>query len=159
MSEGHDASVDSAGTPRNHHLYAVFDAEDRGRKTAGDLEASGLQVQVLHGTDDAHQLRAADAPGHSGGPTARLSRLVKRLGGETAAAERFAVHLELGRTVLAIETESRKTEELVDRLTKDGAYDVIYFTMLGIEYLSPTENAAHNIPAEGEVSADELRGD
>ncbi len=163
QGHGHKDHIDDAGTPRAHTLYAVFDTQDGAREAERALKDTHKQnesgTHVLRGEKEAQRLRQENQTGRGGNLLTKLERAVKRLGGETRLAERYAAHLELGRTVLVVDVDHEDIDGLVDSLTSHGAYDVVYFSGGSIEHLSPAENAARGIPTEDMASSEELKGE
>jgi SAM-dependent methyltransferase len=153
----HDATSDqqattAGNTPHYNHLYAVFDATHEAEQACSALVAAGFAPRRLqpHASADAFK-----DPGSSSSPAARLERWVKRLGGETHDAERYADHLEHGRAVLAVAAPDRAAAlRIADVITRHGGYDVTYYAPLAKEYMSPEANAAHGLPTFATTTAD-----
>ena len=135
-----EPAIDIAGTPQHDHVYAVCDHEGQARQAMQALTTQGIQVHHLS-ADAAHLLLE---PTH---PLGKAERLVKKIGGETHEAERYARHLEEGRIVLAVRVEHKEAADAATQTLKQhGAYDVTYFRGWAIQYMSPLENTQHGIP-------------
>jgi hypothetical protein len=81
---------------------------------------------------------------------------LKTIGGEKHEAERYARHIEEGRTVVALAVPSRDEAWSVTRtLVERGGYDVTYFSGWTIEHLSPQENIDHGLPTHTTTNVNE----
>jgi hypothetical protein len=136
-----EPAINKAGTPQHDHVYAVFDHMEQAHHAIQALSTQGIQAHHLNGGDAAHLLREAVDP------LGKAERLVKRIGGETHEAERYAWHLEQGRIVLAVRVEHKEAADAATQTLKQhGAYDVTYFRGWAIQYMSPLENTQHGLP-------------
>ncbi|HVC82313.1 MAG TPA: hypothetical protein VNL35_17635 [Chloroflexota bacterium] len=145
-------SIDAAGVPRLHHLYAVFDEDDACRRAMDALHALGLESEQLRGTD----APLLEHPALGAGILSRLERVIKGVGGERHLAAIYAHHLREGRTMLAVRLpHSATAAEVAHVITANGGYEVAYFRDWSIEYLSPRENVAHGLPTHSGTNTDE----
>lgn len=145
--------VDTGGTPRTGSLYAVFDNPDQAYQAEQALAALGMQVRVLAEDTEASVFAQ---PEKSSGLVGKLARSVKVMGGEKHEAERYARHIEEGRTVVTLQAGDREAARGMARTLLDhGAYDVTYFSNWTIEYLSPQENIDRGLPTHSTTNVDE----
>lgn len=88
-----------------------------------------------------------------------ITRLVKgAFGGERQEAERYAIHLEHGRVVLAVPSHRREDAERLTRvLVQHGGFDITYFGGVTIEEMSPIADARHGVPAHDAGTAADAR--
>ena len=142
--EAEDKVIDKAGMPRQDHVYAVFAGEDSAGDAERALAARGVALTLLRGRGSAQALQqTADGSGL----LATAERFLKRIGGETHEAERYAEHLEQGRVVAAAPVRDRDAAgEVTAVLLAHGAYDITHFSAVGIEHTSWQEDAAHGKP-------------
>lgn len=148
--------IDPSGMPEERFLYAVFDRSEDARQAQQALAALGApNTWVLQGSEAASRLRQEHGEGGLG---ARIMRTVKDVGGEDLEAERYAIHLDHGRTILAVPcADNAAAERLMPALLQHGAYDVTYFGAWTMQRMSPGENAEHGLPTyEASTGADEL---
>ena len=136
--------IDRSGTPKHDSLFAVFDDAQQAERGQRALTDAGFHPQRLHPRASAPALQG-DATQDS--PWNHLTRLVKTIsGGEAHEAERYADHLQQGRTVLAMTVADREAALRACRLIADNdGYDVTYYRALAIEYMRPEANERHGI--------------
>src|SRR5450759_957183 len=155
----HDAEgtvINKAGMARQDHVYAVFASEDGAARATHAVAAQGIELTLLRGQESAQALQetAADSS-----PLATVERFLKRVGGETHEAERYAEHLEKGRVVAAAPVPDRASAGAVTEvLLAHGAYDITHFSAWAIEHTSWQEDAALGMPTFT-TSNTESRGD
>lgn len=144
--------IDSAGTPRANSLFAIFPDSAAFERAQPELAALGLQPQQLQ----QHDAAALDSPDAKAGIAGTVGRFVKgMLGGETNMAKQYVQHLQEGRVVLACPVDSQEVAAKATQIiTKYGGYEVTYFRTLGIQYMSPAENADHGIPTHSGANTD-----
>jgi hypothetical protein len=143
--------IDSAGTPHVNSLFAVLPDSDAFRRVEPELTALGLQPELLRKADAS----ALDRPATGGGVLGTISRFLKGIGGETNMAKNYVQHLQAGRVVLACFVADQDTAEKATRsITNHGGYEVAYFRTLGIQYMSPTENAEQGIATHSGTNTD-----
>lgn len=148
--------IDPAGMPEERFLYAVFDRSEDAQVAKMAISALGApQAWLLQGPEAAGRLRQEHGDGGLG---AKIMRAVKDVGGEDLEAERYAIHLDHGRAILAVRcADSAAAEKLTPALLQHGAYDVTYFGAWTMQRLSPGENVEHGLPTyEASTGADEL---
>jgi len=146
-----DTPIDSAGTPQINSLFAVFPDSDTYLRAEPELTTLGLRPEQLR-RDDAPAL---DRPDADAGLLGTIGRWVKGLGGETNMAKNYVQHLREDRVVLACHVDDLETAEKATRIiTSHGGYEVTYFRPLGIQYMSPTENAEKGIPTHSLTNTD-----
>ncbi len=137
--------IDQAGTPRPQTLYAVFDGEQEAAQGEQALAALGVTAQRLQGAGAAEALKSPHEEAH--GLTGAVTRMFKSVGGESLEGERYAMHADQGRVVLAMPCPDQPTaERLTKALVHHGAWDITYFGGWTIQHMSPGENAAHGMP-------------
>ncbi len=147
----HMASIDGAGTPRRHHVFAVVDDAAACRRAEGGLRRIGLQPEVLLPCE----APALEHPARRAGLYGRLARFCKRLGGESHLATIYARHLRHEHIVLAVPIPALLDAQAAARvITACGGYEVTFFRGWWIEYLSPTENLAHDVPTHSTTISD-----
>jgi hypothetical protein len=136
--------IDSAGTPKDDSVFAVFDAEQQALRAERALTDAGFHPQRLHPRSSTPALQGAAAQDSLWD---RLTRLLKTIGGgEGHEAERYADHLRQGRFVLAVHVPDKGAALVACRLiTGNDGYDVTYYRPLAIEYMSPEANARHGV--------------
>lgn len=142
--EAEDKVINKAGTPRQDHVYAVFADEDAAGRAERALAAQGGELTLLrgHGSAQALQGTAGDSS-----LLATAARFLKRIGGETHEAERYAEHMEQGRVVAAAPVRDRDAAgEVTAVLLAHGAYDITHFSALAIEHTSWEKDAARGKP-------------
>lgn len=145
-------SIDRAGTPKLHHICAVFDHGDAYRRAEHELLAMGIEPEQLLRSD----APALEQPEEASGVIGRMERFLKGMGGERHMAQIYAHHLREGRVVLAAPVSNHETAREVARvITDQGGYEVTYFGTWSVRYLSPKENLDHGIPSHSETNADE----
>lgn len=136
-------AVDRAGTPAEKHLYVVLDGEQRAAEAEGAMASEG--VAAVRMADERH--RQALSEPVEGGVLGTVGRLLKRIGGESNEAERYAGYLDQGKIVLAVPAADRETAvRLSDLLAGHDAYDMTYFSGWSIEYFHPEANERRGIP-------------
>jgi hypothetical protein len=142
--EAENKVINTAGTPRQDHVYAVFASEDAVEGAARVLAAQGVELTLLRGQESAQALRVTATDSTL---LATAVRFLKRLGGETHEAERYAEHLEKGRVVAAVPVRDRDAAGAVTAvLLAHGAYDITHFGAWAIEHTSWEEDAARGKP-------------
>jgi len=142
--EAEDNVIDKAGTPRQDHVYAVFASEDAAGRAERALAARGLELTRLRGQGSARALK--EIAGESN-LLATAERLLKRIGGETHEAERYAEHMAKGRVVAAAPVHGRDAAGgVTEVLLAHGAYDITHFSAWAIEHTSWEEDAARGKP-------------
>jgi hypothetical protein len=145
-------SIDTAGTPKVHHVFAVFDDGDSYRGAEQALIAMDLEPEQLLRSDAS----ALEQPAGDAGVLGRMGRFLKAIGGERHVAQIYAHHLREGRVVAAAPVSSHELAREVARLlTRQGGYEVTYFGNWSVRYLSPQENLDHGVPSHRETNADE----
>lgn len=138
--------IDEFGTPREDHLYAVFDTDEQAEAAMHDLTGLGVQGHRLRGPDAARALRAPADADEGGGLLAMIRRVLRGVSVEAAEADRYADHLDRGRVVLALPAEERSLALVLARaMTRHGGYDLTFFDNWTYEHLSPAENARHGL--------------
>jgi hypothetical protein len=145
MTQGaEDKVITKAGTPRQDHVYAVFASEDAAGRAARALATRGMDLALLRGQGSAQALKQTAAESTL---LATAERFLKRIGGETHEAERYAEHLEKGSVVVAAPVQDRGAAWAVTEvLLAHGAYDITYFSALAIEHTSWEDDAARGRP-------------
>lgn len=147
--------ADAAGTPQEQYLYAVFNTTREAQQAEQSLAALHVPAQRLQGAAASRDRRnEAD----ESGVLPKFERFIKGIGGEDLEAQRYAIHLEHGRVVLAMPCPDQSMADTLTRsLVQHGAYDVTYFSHWTIQHMSPTENAERGMPTyEASTGADEL---
>ena len=108
-------------------LYAVFDTEQEAHQAHAALTSAGVQPQLLLGR-------------HHRGIMARIERFMMHFGEGLLGLQRYAVHVEGGRSVLAVASVDRTTAmQHFQTLAQHGAYDATYFGSWTAEYVGPIE--------------------
>jgi hypothetical protein len=149
------SAIDSAGTPRDNSLFAVFPDSDAYRAAEPELRALNLRPEPLR-KDDASAL---DSPDSEAGMLGTIGRFLKGIGGETNMAKNYVEHLRNDRVVLACLVPDDQTAKKATRIiTEHGGYEVTYFRPLGIQYMSPRENAEKGIPTHAATNTDSKHG-
>jgi hypothetical protein len=145
------APIDKAGTPQVNSLFAVFPDSEAYYRAERELTALGIQPEQLRKKDAA----ALDSPNSEAGMVGAIGRFLKGIGGETNMAKNYVRHLRNDRVVLGCYVADEKTAEKVTRIiTKHGGYEVAYFRPLGIQYMSPRENAERGISTHAGTNTD-----
>jgi hypothetical protein len=157
----HDASCDQATTganaPKYDHVYAVFDSRGEAEQAEHALTVAGFAPLHLQPYAAADVFKEPTSSAH---PLAKLERFTKRLGGETHDAERYAQHLDHGRTLLSVEAKNRDAAVRIAGLVEQhGGYDVTYFAPLATEYMSPQANARHGLNTYATTNVDDAPRD
>lgn len=143
--------IDGAGTPQVNSLFAVLPDSTAFRHAEPELAALGLQPVLLQKNDAS----ALDSPAVGAGILGTIGRFVKGIGGETNMAMNYVRHLQEGRVVLACSVADQDTAAKATRIiTNVGGYEVAYFRTLGIQYMSPTENAEQGISTHSATNTD-----
>ena len=143
--------IDRAGTPQANSLFAVLPDRDSFRRAETELAALGLQPEQLQKNDAS----ALDSPATEAGMLGTIGRFAKRIGGETNMAMNYVQHLQEDRVVLACYVADLDTAKKATRIiTNHGGYEVAYFRTLGIQYMSPAENADHGIATHAATNTD-----
>jgi len=146
-----NAPIDRAGTPQTNSLFAVFPDIESYQAAERELTALGLQPEQLQ-KDDASAL---DSPDSNAGMLGAISRFLKGIGGETNMAKNYARHLRHDQIVLACRIADDNTANEAARIiTAHGGYEVAYFRPLGIQYMSPRENAEKGIPSHATTNTE-----
>jgi hypothetical protein len=146
-----NAPIDSAGTPRTNSLFAVLPDCDAYRAAESELRKLGLQPELLQKEDAA----ALDSPNAAAGKLGAINRFLKAIGGETNMAKNYVQHLRNDRVVLACKVPNdNAANEATRAITSHGGYEVVYFRPLGIQYMSPGENAARGISTHATTNTD-----
>jgi hypothetical protein len=145
-------SIDPAGTPKQHYIYAVFDDEDAYHRAEPALRAIGVEPEQLmkpHASTLEH-------PSTDAGVLAKVERFLKKsLGGESHMAEIYARYLQEGRIVVAAPVSDQDAAQEITRIiTGQGGYEVTYFRTWGIQYMSPQENIDHGVPTHSGSNTD-----
>jgi hypothetical protein len=145
MTQGaEDKVIAKAGTPRQDHVYAVFASEDAAGRAARALAARGMEFTRLRGQGSARALKETAGDRNL---LATAERFLKRIGGETHEAERYAAHMAQGRVVAAAPVHDRAAAGVVTEvLLAHGAYDITHFSAWAIEHTSWEEDAARGKP-------------
>jgi hypothetical protein len=147
----HTSSIDVAGTPRPHHLFAVFDDDESCQRAEYRLYVMEVQTEELH-SNDATELEHPATRGVLG----RIERFFKGLGGESHMATIYAHHLQRGRVLLSVPVSNSTAAAEVTRVVTDcGGYEVTYFRGWSIQYMSPSQNLAHDLPTHSTTNRDE----
>jgi hypothetical protein len=142
--EAEDKVINTAGTPRQDHVYAVFANEVGAETAARALAEQGVELTLLRGQESAQALLVT---ANDSTLLATAARFLKRLGGETHEAERYAEHLEKGRVVAAAPVRDRDAAGVVTAvLLAHGAYDITHFGAWAIEHTSWEEDASRGKP-------------
>jgi hypothetical protein len=148
----HAPAIDGAGTPRPHHVFAVVDDAAAYQRAERGLRRLGLQPEALLPGD----APALEHPAPRAGLWGKLARCCKGLGGERQLATSYARHLRAGHLVLAVPTRMPVlAQEAGQVIAACGGYEVTYFRGWWIEYLSPREPRAHDVPRHSTTSSDE----
>ncbi|HVC79934.1 MAG TPA: hypothetical protein VNL35_05450 [Chloroflexota bacterium] len=146
-----DTPIDNAGTPQVNSLFAVFPDSDAYFRAEPELAALGLRPEQLR----RHDAPVLDHPDADAGLLGTIGRFVKGIGGETNMAKNYVQHLREGRVVLACHVDDPQTAEKATRsITSHGGYEVTYFRPLGIQYMSPTENAEKGVSTHSLTNTD-----
>jgi hypothetical protein len=142
--EAEDKVINTAGTPRQYHVYAVFASEDAAGGAARALATRGIELTCLRGEGSAQALQTT---ADDSSLLATAARFLKRLGGETHEAQRYAEHMEKGRVVAAAPVRDREAAgEVTAVLLAHGAYDITHFGAWAIEHTSWEEDSARGKP-------------
>jgi hypothetical protein len=142
--EAEDKVINKAGTPRQDHVYAVFASEDAAGRAVRSLAADGIELTLLRGQGSAQALQE---PAADSNLLATAARFLKRLGGETHEAQRYAEHMKEGRVVAATPVPDRVAAGAVTAvLLAHGAFDITHFGAWAIEHTSWVEDAARGKP-------------
>jgi hypothetical protein len=142
--EADDKVINKAGMPRQGHVYAVFASEDGAARAALALAAMEIELTLLRGRESA---KALQETADNSTLLATAERFLKRIGGETHEAERYAEHLEKGRVVVAAPVPDRAAAGAVTEvLLAHGAYDITHFSAWAIEHTSFQEDSALGMP-------------
>ena len=123
------------GTPREDHLFAVFDTPEEAERAAQVLAELDVPVHRFSGPQDASALLGPDTD--TGDVLAAVRRVLRGLSEEAHEADRYAGHLQRGKVLLAMPAENRAVAELLTRgLTRHGGYDVTFFDNWTYEHLA-----------------------
>jgi len=146
-----NAPIDSAGTPQINSLFAVFPDGESYRAAERELTALRLHPEQLRKED----VSALDSPDSNAGMVGAIGRFLKGIGGETNMAKNYVRHLRNDQLVLACRIADDTTAKEAARIiTAHGGYEVAYFRPLGIQYMSPRENAEKGIPTHAATNTD-----
>ena len=117
-------------------LYAVFDTEAEMQQAEQALVSAGGRSQRFH---DARRRSIL----------AHLERAMMRLGDDLMGLQRYAVHVESGRAVLAVPVADRSAaRQIYQTLRLHGAYDVTYFRTWTVEYVGPRQKVQQELPTD-----------
>ena len=108
-------------------LYAVFDTEAELQQAEQVLLSAGVQLQRLLNPRKRSII-------------AHIERFLMRFGEDLVGLQRYAVHAENGRAVLAVPVADRSAaRQIYQTLSQHGAYDVTYFRTWTAEYVGPRQ--------------------
>lgn len=134
-----------SGTPRTRCVYAAFDTAQEAGWAEQEPQAQGAHPFRLHGPIDARALGGEG--GRAKKIVGKLARAVQTFGGEDQEADRYAIHLRHGRTVLVVPDEGyRAAEALTGTLTRHGGYDITYFDDWTIDQMAARVDAGRGVP-------------
>src|SRR5437879_2810263 len=121
---------------KRHCLYAVFETEAEMQQAEQALVSAGGRPQRCRGARRRRLL-------------AHLERVMMRLGEDLMGLQRYAVHAECGRAVLAVPVADRPAaRQIYQTLSQHGAYDVTYFRIWTAEYVGPRQKVQEEQPTE-----------
>lgn len=126
---------------RRHCLYAVFASDDEARRAEQACMAAGAWPQRLLGP-------------WKRGLVGRIERFFMRFGEDLIGMQRYALHAESGRVVLAVPAADRSAAmQFHQLLAHHGAYDVAYFRNWTVEYVGPRDQEKEDLVAAADMTA------
>jgi ferritin-like metal-binding protein YciE len=121
--------LDLAGTLTGGWLYAVVDDEQQAEQAEQALSEMNMKALRLQGPQAVDHLR-----GETGGILAKIGRVIKSFGWEEQYTAHYAMHVERGRIVLAVQCPDQATaDEVTEKIKQHGAFDIKYFGTMGTQ--------------------------